>query len=517
MLVSLIICPSWSLESPPYGIALLKSVLEKNGFKALCFDFNYDLYKRVTDKAEKDSWEAMDKGTCWYSKEYSAMFINKYSLYIESYIDKILGTGSDVIGFTVNQRNRFFTYEIARMIKDKSPRKTIVFGGPSCYRDDIGLRILHESCADAVCTGEGEVSFVNMLKILAEEGRVAGCPGFAVKGKNGEITDYGEGPPAENLDEIPFADYSDFDIQSYESKKLPLLTSKGCIRRCAFCSEHNKMGTFRVRSSENVFSEIIHQTKLYPFIEGFSFVDSLVNGDIKMLERLCDFIIENKLNIRWRGQAAVRKEMTPEFLKKAKLSNCDLLNYGVESGSDKVLRLMKKGYNSVTAERVIRDTAAAGVPLHFNIIIGFPGEGEKEFRETVEFAKRNAQYAEIVALNVCQIMKNSELHNDMAKWRICEGPNGYDWSMPDGSNDYAIRLRRLKVLQQATSGKSSVDVYKEATANLTLGDSYLKTGKIKAALECYQKARDKSRNENMLQVISSKIKTAKDKLENTDI
>ena len=510
MKVVLVICPSWDIDSPPYNLALLKAILKKEGIDCTCLDFNFDFFNSLTNEPEKESWKSMSKGTCWYSSEFSSMLIKKYSSFVQEYIKKIIEINSDVIGFTLNQRNRFFSYEIIKKIKEKVVHKPIILGGPTCFRDDVGVRVLYESCADAVCMGEGERSFVEYLKIAEKKGRVDFCPGFAIKNKKGEIVDCGNAEIIEDLNMLPFADFSDFDTKNYLVKKLTLLTSRGCIRKCSFCAETHKMNKFRSRSGESIYKEVFFHLNRYPFIEEFEFADSLINGDISILDKFCDLVLQNDLKFRWKGQAVIRKEMVSGFLKKLGKTNCETLSYGVESGSDKILERMKKGYNAELAEEVLRNTFEAGIGINFNIIIGFPGEGEVEFQKTVEFVERNLKYANTVTLNILSVDKTSELHEENKKYGICfPDKEEMDWYTEDGANTMIKRIERLKILQGIVKEKSSVDLYKEISLDLKLGDKFLSLGQNDRALEYYYKAKKNATDENILSIVEAKISLIK--------
>jgi len=518
MIIPLIQCPSWNLDSPPYNISLLKSVLKKEGFEPVCFDFNLEFYNQVSDDLEKETWFSMARGVCWEDDfNFVLRIIDKNDSFIKDFIQKIIKLNSKVICFTVNQRNIFFTSEVVKQIKNIDSDKIIIFGGPHCFRNIYVLELFSKFCVDALCLGEGEITLVHFLRIIQDRGKLDYCPGFAYKNEQNEIVDCGDGPIAENLDSLPFADFSDFDVSKYRGKSIPILTSKGCINRCSFCSERINMGRFRVRSAENIFAEMVYQLSKFQYIEEFYFTDSLVNGDISTLEKLSELIIKNNLKFKWSGQAVIRKEMTPDLLRKLRQSGCYGLSYGVESGSDKILRLMRKGYNSELAERVLRDTYNAGIGINFNIIVGFLGEEETEFQQTLEFVRRNLQYTQTVTLNLLSIGPDTELHKNAQKWGFRPSDDKeVDWYTSDGKNNLAERLRRLEQLREVTKEKASIDSNKEVDFNLKLGDLYLQKGESERALKHYYIASEKNRDENRKYSIDTKINSVKKSAEHND-
>ncbi|MBU2504496.1 MAG: radical SAM protein [Candidatus Omnitrophica bacterium] len=508
MIVPLINCPSWHLDYPPYNLALLKAVLTQNGFESACFDLNLAFYNQITNDIERKSWLAMQEGNCWEHKEFVVKLFQKHRAFIEDYVFRIIGLSSEVICFTVHERNRYFTYMMAEMFKENSPEKKIVFGGPSCFRSiHPGFKVLLESCADALCLGEGEEPLVDFLRILKGKGVFTHCPGFVYKAENGNVVDCGDGPIVENLDSLPYADYSDFDMKAYLTKGLSVLTSKGCNNKCSFCSERYRMRKYRVRSAKSVFSEITQQLAKYPYIKQLWFNDSLINGDVSMLDTFCTLLLDHNVNILWGGQACIKEEMSLDLLKKMKKAGCYILSYGLESGSDNVLRLMRKGYDTALAERVLKNTYEAGIGLNFNIICGFPGETEKEFQETIDFIRRNIKYAQKVTLNALYLERGSELRLNPQKWDIRSSEEDFcsGWSTLDGINNPHERFRRLRILQETVGEKYSINTDREIAFNLRQGDRLLQQGKREESLNYYLAAKKGEQDDKMKQVIESKI------------
>lgn len=511
--IALIQCPVWTIYTPPYNLALLKAVLGNKGYEAGCFDFNIELYDHVSDVSEKNSWSDGERGSCWYDREFVLSIFKKYDLFITDFISKISDLTCPVIGFTVNNQAYFFTLELAKRIKERNPDKILIFGGPDCARDERWVDILAEPSTDAVCLGEGEVCLVNFMNNIKHKDKIEFCQGFAYKDEDGKIIDCGDPEIIEDLDSLPFADFSNFDIKKYTKKSLPILTSKGCIRKCSFCNETVRMQKFRQRSAVNIYSEIACQLKKYPGINEFHFNDSLINADTKVLNELCDLIIKGGMHIIWGGQASIRKEMTRDLLLKMKQAGCNHMGYGVESGSNKILRLMKKGYTADVAEDVLRATYDARIQANFNIIVGFPGETETEFQETIDFLKKTKVFAKEIWLNTLSLVRHSELNRDRGKWGIGFNSSGSDWYTIDGRNNYEERLRRLGICRDIIKEKARTDEYKEAALNLKLGDKFYKEGDLDSALNHYLKAKGfNHKDQNIIGVIKNRLDLIKDSI-----
>jgi len=507
MIIPLVLCPSWSVDSPPYNLALLKAVLKRRGHESVCYDLNIELFNHVTEAMEKDSWLGMVKGKCWTDKGFAVSMFNKYEGFVDNFINDLLKLDTKVIGFSVNQRNYFFTIELVNKIKRIDPEKIIILGGAHCFRTDRGLEILRDSEADAICVGEGEYSFCNILDIIKTTGKLDKCAGIAFKGKESECIIDGEDEALfENLDLLPFADFSDFRLDSYREKMLPVLIGRGCVNQCVFCSEWVRFKRYRHRSAKNVFEEIKYQKERYPFIEWFYFNDSLVNADMDVLKEFCSLLADSEMRIKWCGQAVVREEMDLDFLKRMKETGCQWLSYGVESGSNAILRLMRKNFSVELCNRVIRETREAGMDESFNIIVGFPGESETEFNETAQFVKNNLEFANMVTLNPLYLSREMDINSK--KWDIeFSDTKGEDeWYTRDGTSTPEIRKQRLNILEKIAGAKLSMDFDIEVDHLLKKGNEHFQKRDMKNALQYYIDAQKANQSKNFARIIDEKIK-----------
>lgn len=464
MKIVLIQCPSWVTETPPYNIALLASALKRRGHEPICLDLNIELYQHVAEGNEADKWLDNERGASWHERDYVFTLMKKFRPFIEGFIKKILDTGSPIIGFTIYTISQIFSDELAKMIKERVPEKIILFGGAECFRGCQGKDMLERKAwVDAICFGEAEDCLPDLLDMMDEKGKIGRCEGFAYRDDDGKVIDCGDSQLTDDFDSLPFADFSQFDLKKYTRDKLPITTSRGCTRRCSFCSEGTHWRKYYFRSAKMVYSEIRYQLDRHPSVNEFWFNDSLLNGDIRMLDELSGLIIENGLDIRWGGQAVIREEMTRQFLDKLKLAGCSILSYGLESGSNRVLALMRKRCSAELAEKVIRDTHGSGIGLTFNIIVGFPGETETEFQETLNFIKRNKRYAKSVPLNPLFVQKETELYKNREKWGIqfIEGLNNdLFWHTRDNTSTYEERMRRLNICKNLIGDKVTTDMDK---------------------------------------------------------
>jgi len=230
---------------------------------------------------------------------------------------------------------------------------------------------------------------------------------------------------------------------------LSFSTSRGCLRRCSFCHESTHWKRYRNRAAESIVSEFKFNKNRFKDLEFIYFNDSIINGNIDELNRFCDIMASENMNVCWGGHIMIREEMSLSLLQKMKKAGADRLNYGVESGSDKVLRLMKKRCHSSLIREVLDNTRKAGISFSVNIVIGHPGETEEDFLQTVELVKHVRTLTPAIHLNPCLIINGSYLYKCYKELDLVLPQNDYQdkWYQKDGSNTYEIRQERLKRLE----------------------------------------------------------------------
>ena len=169
-----------------------------------------------------------------------------------------------------------------------------------------------------------------------------------------------------------------------------------------------------------------------------------------MISKLCDLIISNGLKINWGGMGLIRGEMDVALLRKMMQAGCNCIGYGLESGSQKIIDKMGKGFKMEVAERVIRDTYSVGIETILGIIVGFPGETEDDFKDTLRFVERNRNHISwIHSPSECSIGCNSYMHMNSDKFDvILDSDNGENWRSKDGTNTHTRRQKRIKIFNE---------------------------------------------------------------------
>ena len=417
------------------GVAYLYSYLRSKGHEPCVFDLN--IIMEVPYEGREDYW-----GDILFVRKFA---LNKSNL-LESLADKILESGAEIIGFSVWVTTKYISLALARIIKQKDKNRLIVFGGPECSFS--GQELIANDDVDIVVCGEGEETLSEIVELYGKYKKVGFCLGCLIKDNN-NIIDCGTREEIKDLNSLPFPDFSGFTLDKYYlANNLPITFYRGCLRRCVFCNTVLTWRRFRSRTAENIYNEMKHKKHLYPGLEKFEVDDTALNLDLKMISRLCELIIGGGLRVSWGGSAIIDPDMVAGLLRKMAFAGCTSMAFGLESGSQRVIDKMKKAFKIEDAERVIRATYEAGINVEINIIIGFPNEGEREFRETIDFIERNKNYISFVSLppSECWIGNQTYVNTNPREFNVelnSQGP--HLWKTIDGLNTHEVRKNRIKI------------------------------------------------------------------------
>lgn len=367
---------------PPLGLLYIASVVENIGYDVSVCDasINNMDFKQVRKELQKDCY--------------------------------------DVIGITTFTGTRESAYFCAEIAKEENKESTIVLGGPHVtFLSEITLNKL--PCVDVVVRGEGELTFLELVQKISKGESYKNIKGITVRDDNGLPYSTPDREAIKNLDAMPFPARHLVPMQKYFKEAIKherhlrtpattVITSRGCIGNCIFCSSPKMWGRrVRRRTTRNVIEEIEYLHNQYDVKDVF-FMDDTFTINRKWVTKFCRELVQSEIDISWRCLGRV-DTVDLNLLVSMKQAGCYHINYGIESGSQKTHKIIGKGIRIEQATKAIRLTKKAGLFVGADFMIGFPHETTEDMQETFRFIKNSP--LDNFALNVPWILAGTTLYN----------------------------------------------------------------------------------------------------------
>ncbi len=436
--VVLINMPFGNLLTPSIGLGLLKGALTETGIRTKILNFQFRFAKLI---GEQD-YTRIHSGT--RTEHLAGEFIFSNSLFgeqqeavVEQYVEEILrghatGPADDiaysetllenlnniivearkmvegfleeclktvvsarprVVGFTSLFHQHVASLALSNRIKAKLPDTFIIFGGSNC-EGLMGAETLRQfEFVDAVVSGEGELVFPEIVRCILAVKPMPNLEGvFCRRSSEPRVVHQPlrNTPTIENLDALPIPDYDEyfeqFNNSSLDLSKKPSLlfeTSRGCWwgekHHCTFCGLNGDTMTYRSKSAARAFSEFLYLTERYPGCS-VNVVDNIL--DMKYFKDFIPMLAERNhgFNLFYEVKANLRKDQL-RLLCQAGVGE---IQPGIESLSDNVLRIMRKGVSALQNIQLMKWCKELGLKVYYNLIWGFPGEQVDDYLEMAQ-------------------------------------------------------------------------------------------------------------------------------------
>jgi radical SAM superfamily enzyme YgiQ (UPF0313 family) len=277
---------------------------------------------------------------------------------------------------------------LSRIAKKVNPDSLVVWGG-------IGVTVKPELAfenndapVDYVVRGEGEKTFIDLIKCLQENRPISEVRGVSYRDGN-KIVHNPDADLIHDLDTLPHPAKHLYASIGDEAAAPPyaysrLFTSRGCPFQCSYC-DSNKLWGRKVRhqSAEYVIEEI-EQLKGRFGVKMVVFDDDTFGVDARGTDRLLDMMIERRLGVSWRCETRANL-VTEGLMEKMKKAGCKSISLGVESGTDNTLSKAGKGVNVEQIRRAAGLIKRHGILLNGFFMFGFPWETEQDMLATLNF------------------------------------------------------------------------------------------------------------------------------------
>lgn len=339
----------------------------------------------------------------------------------------------EFLGFYVNFLTRRKVLNTIEFVKKNMPDSKVILGGPDgrFYTENY----LNHG-ADYIVLGEGEVSFFELITQLEKGKGPFDITGIAFK-TGGKVIENSAREMIKDLDTIPFPNRKNIQLEKYLTtwkdkhgySSITINTQRGCPYTCNWCSHAVFGDTYRRRSPKNVVEELkVLKEKYNP--DRFWFVDDVFTMSKKWVTGFYEELKKENLIISYECISRADK-MDEEVVRLLKDSGCNLVWIGAESGSQKVLNLMDRRVDAIQVREMLQLAKKYGIQTGTFIMLGYPGETEKDIHESIEHLKTSDP--DYFTINKAYPIKGTKLYKDVKPYIL----DKLDWrTTPDNQIDF---------------------------------------------------------------------------------
>ena len=338
------------ISLPPFSLMAIAAILEKRGFRV----------KIIDARVERD-----------YRKKIQ-----------ESLTDNVIFLGiSSMTGSQI--RNGL---EIARIVRKQASEIPIVWGG--FHPTLLPRQTVKHALVDIVVKGQGEITAAELAECLTGKRRLEEVKGILYK-KNGKILETPERSP-ENVNSFPPMAYDLVDVEKYlvhdvSPRTIGYISSRGCPHSCGFCAISKfYAGKWSGLEPERVADELENLVDRFG-VNGIKFLDDNFFVDKERVRQICEMIVERSLNIKWNASCRCNYivRYDTNLLSLMKKSGCHTIEFGGESGSQRILDMISKEIHVTHILRSAEICCEYEFVGAYSFMMGFPYETESDLSETL--------------------------------------------------------------------------------------------------------------------------------------
>lgn len=353
-------------------------------------------YKKVATGHEVAPQPLIYLGAYLRQNNYKCKLIdaNALGMDVDDTVKQALSLSPKYVGITSPTMLISTAARIAKKIKENDSNIVTIVGGPHITAVSEETMALYPDI-DIGVLGEGEVTIIELLNTLENKLNLDSIEGVIYR-ENGKLRKTVSRPFIKDLDTLPFPAWDMLpDLLKYYQQSaarigrwpnISMVTSRGCPFKCIFCARNVFGNVTRTHSADYVIKMIKYLIKEYK-IKSISFEDENFVIYRKRLVEFCNRIIDEEIDITWDCASNVNA-VNPELLSLMKRAGCWQINYGIESGSQRILDFIKKDTKLEIIEKSLRMTKKTGIATKGYFIIGHPTETRESIQETIDFARK---------------------------------------------------------------------------------------------------------------------------------
>jgi anaerobic magnesium-protoporphyrin IX monomethyl ester cyclase len=319
-----------------------------------------------------------------------------------------------IIGVTAQPHSVLKALDIIKQLKKCNKNSIIVVGGNFFTKTHRDLLSRFKE-VDVVVRDEGEITFYELVNAIQNKKGFDNIDGITYRINDNIIENKTRNPESDiekfalKYDKLNLTNRfkEGILVRNYEKenyRSFPVFMGRGCSGKCAFC-EYNQF-KYRVRKIAAILQEIDYLIKNYG-ADYFAFADPSFCERKNFVRELCEILIERYPHIKWSCEARVDTPI--DILEIMAKAGCISLAFGLESGSQKVLKAINKDIDLFKTNEFVKACYSLGIRTHMFLMVSLPEETEEDAMETLTVCGDLSKYVTSMSLGVTQILPGTEL------------------------------------------------------------------------------------------------------------
>ncbi|MEP6919148.1 MAG: RiPP maturation radical SAM C-methyltransferase, partial [Acidobacteriota bacterium] len=346
------------------------------------------------------------------------------SAFVDRCADQVVEHRPRIVGLTSVFQQHLASLALARRIKERLPDTVIVMGGANCEAT-MGVETVRQfPFVDVAVSGEADQVFAELAVRVIDGQSVEGLQGVITPRSLGGVIGLGPAPTApavNNLDALPYPDFSDFFATFERSRfagrwqpSVVVETSRGCWwgerMHCTFCGLNGATMSYRSKSAPRALAELLHLADSHPGCD-IQVVDNIL--DLKYFKTLLPELAARKLPVQlfYETKSNLKKDQV-RLLRDAGVST---IQPGIESFSDRILKQMRKGVSGLQNIQLLKWCKEMGIHPIWNFLIGFPQESPDDYFQMAELATRVCHLPKPSGVSIIRLDRFSPNFNQAAE------------------------------------------------------------------------------------------------------
>lgn len=300
--------------------------------------------------------------------------------------DKIKQYNPNIVGISTYTVTFIDALKIVKMAKKINPAVHINLGGH--HLSFFAKETLQHEGIDSIIIGEGEIKFFELVNCLMRGKDIENIDGVFTRNNKDKIDAYDEARHfLSDISELPFPErelvkgHRYYNVLTLDKKMTTIVSSRGCPYNCTFCSQARE--PYRQRFTKNVVDEI--EDCMSQGYTDFFFAEDTFNINKKKVTDFCNEVKKRRLEFSWCCKARIHG-LDFETLNNMAETGCYLVNLGVETGTDRGLKLIQKGTTTEEIRQVFTWCRKLKIKTFAYFIIGHPFEkSKKDIMDNIDF------------------------------------------------------------------------------------------------------------------------------------